>query len=109
MARPIDNAVSDHMRAGLWHIVGASGWLGAEAPDSIQQGAINRVRAFGGALRALVPASGAYLNENDWAEPDWQASFFGSAYGRLLRIKRAVDPTGVFTCHQCVGSELAFA
>jgi hypothetical protein len=49
---------------------------------------------------------GAYLNENDWLEPNWEASFFGDAatYERLLAVKQAVDPNGMFTCHQCVGS-----
>ena len=126
-------------------------WLTVRAPPR----SADRARAAADALRALVPASGAYVNENDWAEPSWQvawpcllpfacgsrgrgwwrvclsvcvilrqiwvrtgshrrdaasqAAFFGTGYDRLLRIKRAVDPSGVFRCHQCVGSELALA
>ncbi|QRV90427.1 FAD-binding domain protein [Ceratobasidium sp. AG-Ba] len=48
----------------------------------------------------------AYLNEADPEEPLWQKAFFGDHYGRLLRIKRDIDPTGLFTCNRCVGSDL---
>ena len=43
----------------------------------------------------------------DYYEPEWQAGFWGAEnYARLFKIKQAVDPTGLFTCHHCVGSEL---
>ncbi|OYY49840.1 MAG: hypothetical protein B7Y48_04880 [Methylophilales bacterium 28-44-11] len=38
-------------------------------------------------------------------EKDWQHTFWGSNYERLLKIKRAVDPTDVFWCAPCVGNE----
>ena len=98
-----DNAVSEHMRNGLWHVVGASGWLALE-PEATQIRTTEKVRAFGTELRALAPLSGAYLNENDWAEPDWQTSFFGSNFARLRDIKLRVDPRGMLLCHNCVGS-----
>ena len=84
------NAVSEWMRAGLWHVVAATGWVPAE-PAALQKEATAKVRAYGGELRRLVPASGAYLNENDWDEPDWQRSFWGAdgSYERLLRVKDA--------------------
>jgi FAD/FMN-containing dehydrogenase len=58
-------------------------------------------------LRAATPGSGSYATETDWFEPDWQRSFWGENYARLLGIKRRLDPTGVFVCHHCVGSELS--
>ncbi|QRW18486.1 FAD-binding domain protein [Rhizoctonia solani] len=48
----------------------------------------------------------AYFNEADPLEPQWKKSFFGSHYDRLLKIKREVDPKGLFTCNRCVGSDL---
>ncbi|KAB5588743.1 hypothetical protein CTheo_7820 [Ceratobasidium theobromae] len=45
-----------------------------------------------------------YLNEADPREPQWKKAFFGSHYRRLLKIKRAVDPKGLFTCNRCIGS-----
>jgi len=58
------------------------------------------------ALVALAPDSGAYRNEADPTEPNWQETFYGTNYPRLLQIKKEVDPTGVFWCKACVGSEL---
>ncbi|KAF8597925.1 putative FAD binding domain protein [Ceratobasidium sp. AG-I] len=48
----------------------------------------------------------AYWNEADPGEPMWKKSFFGSHYKRLLKIKKKVDPKGLFTCNRCVGSDL---
>lgn len=58
------------------------------------------------ALRQLAPNSGAYVNEADPTEPDWQRAFWGANYPRLLELKNYWDPTGVFWCKPCVGHEL---
>jgi len=97
------NAVSEWMRRGSWHVVGAGGWL-PEEPERAQNAVISKVRGFGSELRRLVPDSGSYLNECDWLEPDWRSSLFRGSYERLLEVKNAVDPKGLLSCHQCVGS-----
>jgi FAD/FMN-containing dehydrogenase len=56
-------------------------------------------------LRMLTPGAGSYVNETDYFEPDWQDSFWGSNYPRLLEIKRRYDPQNVFQVHHGVGSE----
>ncbi|KAI1809726.1 FAD-binding domain-containing protein [Poronia punctata] len=56
-------------------------------------------------LRKLAPNMGSYLNENNPEEPNWQTSFWGDNYDRLLQIKGAVDPNDVFWCHPCVGND----
>lgn len=56
-------------------------------------------------INALVPGAGSYVNEGDYFERDWQQRFWGANYARLLAIKHAYDPSNVFTCHHCVGSE----
>ncbi len=56
-------------------------------------------------LRALTPGSGAYINEAEVTEPNWQQSFFGNQYARLLGIKKAVDPWGLFWAPTTVGRE----
>jgi hypothetical protein len=48
------------------------------------------------ALRVLAPTSGAYVNEADANEPNFQQAFWGSNYVRLLDIKRRVAPGDVF-------------
>jgi hypothetical protein len=56
-------------------------------------------------VRGITPGSGSYVNETDYFEPDWQRSFWGANYPRLLDIKRSRDPAGVFRVHHGVGSE----
>jgi len=57
------------------------------------------------ALRAAAPDSGAYVNECDYFQSDWQQRLWGSNYPRLLEIKRRYDPDGLFYVHHGVGSE----
>ncbi|KAG6365628.1 hypothetical protein INS49_007239 [Diaporthe citri] len=47
------------------------------------------------ALAELAPDGAAYLNEADYNEPNWQETFYGSNYPRLLSIKRKYDPYGI--------------
>jgi FAD binding domain/Berberine and berberine like len=56
-------------------------------------------------LRALTPGAGSYVNETDYFEPDWQDSFWGPNYPRLLEIKRRYDLANIFRVHHGVGSE----
>ena len=67
--------------------------------------AIQALQAAYQPMRELTPRSGAYINEALPFEKDWQHTFWGSNYERLLRIKRRVDPGDVFWCFPCVGSE----
>ncbi|KAG6369004.1 hypothetical protein INS49_003223 [Diaporthe citri] len=56
-------------------------------------------------LEALTPGGGAYLNEGDVNQPEFQSTFFGDHYDRLLQIKREYDPCGIFYAETAVGSE----
>lgn len=56
-------------------------------------------------LREVTPGGGAYGNEAQIGEPDWQQSFFGKNYPRLLELKTKFDPTELFYVHHGVGSE----
>lgn len=79
-------------------------------------------------LTALTPGGGCYLNEvsliqsywrfspaqdnaplhlkqADFNQPNWQHTFYGSNYGKLLAIKRVYDPTNLFYATTAVGSE----
>jgi FAD/FMN-containing dehydrogenase len=64
--------------------------------------AINQAMAE---LLKLAPQAGSYLNESDFFESDWQQSFWGPNYGRLLAVKQQYDPDGLFFVHHGVGSE----
>ena len=56
-------------------------------------------------LRKLSPNPGSYLSESNFFEPDWQRSFWGANYPRLLAVKQRYDPQGLFFVHHGVGSE----
>jgi FAD/FMN-containing dehydrogenase len=79
---------------------------GLPAPDlTVASAERSRVQAAMAALRAAVPDTGAYVNECDYFQPDWQKAFWGPNYPRLLDIKRRYDPNGLFVVHHGVGSE----
>jgi FAD/FMN-containing dehydrogenase len=56
-------------------------------------------------IRAEAPDAGSYVNETDYHQPDWQRSFWGGNYARLLEIKHTYDPGNLFRVHHGVGSE----
>jgi FAD/FMN-containing dehydrogenase len=56
-------------------------------------------------LRRIAPDSGSYVAESSFFEREWQRSYWGSNYARLLSIKRKYDPQGLFFVHHGVGSE----
>jgi len=60
--------------------------------------------SYAPALRKAFP-TGSYANEGDYFEPEWQETFWGENYPRLLAVKHQVDPAGLLVCHHCVGSE----
>ena len=91
--------------------------IGAEAPPArpgipghepdLEQ-ARKRAKAIHAAaaeLRKVAPGTGSYVSESDYFEPDWQQSFWGTNYPRLLAAKRKYDPEGLFIVHHGVGSE----
>lgn len=49
--------------------------------------------------------SGAYSNEADVREQNFQQTFFGSNYPRLLKVKKEYDPNDLFIVGAGVGSE----
>jgi FAD/FMN-containing dehydrogenase len=56
-------------------------------------------------LRKVAPGTGSYVSESDYFERNWQQSFWGSNYPRLLKAKRKYDPQGLFFVHHGAGSE----
>lgn len=90
-------------------IIAASGpttFGGLATPNPVLPSAHrDRVNAAMEALRIAAPNSGAYVNECDYFQSDWQNALWGPNYQRLLEIKRHYDPDGLFFVHHGVGTE----
>lgn len=56
-------------------------------------------------LENLTPNGGAYLNEGDIHQPNWQYVFYNNAYQRLLSIKQKYDKSDTWYGLTAVGSE----
>ncbi|KDQ32785.1 hypothetical protein PLEOSDRAFT_1091202 [Pleurotus ostreatus PC15] len=69
------------------------------------QGKLNKITAYVGLLRELTPGGGAYLNEADPYEPNWQQAFYGSHYNKLLAIKDKWDPDQMLYGATAVGGD----
>jgi FAD/FMN-containing dehydrogenase len=80
--------------------------LPGHEPDLVEARArAAKIDAVMNIVRDATPGSGSYLNEANYFEPDWQTSFWGPNYPRLLDIKRKYDPDNMFRVHHGVGSE----
>jgi hypothetical protein len=87
-------------------MAGAPAFLGMPQPNLVLARFLaGRVQASMKALRVAAPDTGAYVNECDYFQDDWQRAFWGPNYPRLARIKRHYDPDGLFTVYHGVGSE----
>ncbi|KAL1606351.1 hypothetical protein SLS60_003753 [Paraconiothyrium brasiliense] len=94
--------VNPAFRDALWEVIMGGIWT-SNTPDSIRHQIRNTISASVEPFKALTPGGGCYMNEGDWTEDNWQQTFFGSNYDRLLEVKRLFDPTGLFNCWKCVG------
>ncbi|KAJ8111088.1 hypothetical protein OPT61_g6234 [Boeremia exigua] len=101
---PDGSASSAHplWRDSLWHVIMGGGWTASDTPAQRTQ-LQNTISASIQPFKALTPGGGCYVNEGDWMEENWQQTFFGDNYERLLSVKRQYDPTGLFQCWKCVG------
>ena len=54
-------------------------------------------------LRDITPNSGAYWNEADINEPNWEHTFWGGNYAALKEIKAKYDPHRMFRVWNGVG------
>ena len=89
-------------RDALWHVIHVGEWYEPLAPSVLEQ-ATDVFLEILEPLKKLSPGGGAYFNEAHYGEPDWETTFFGENYGRLLQIKNRYDPTHMFDCWKCVG------
>jgi len=102
-----DNAVNPAWRNTLAHVLLGAVW-GPDATPADIAAASQTLTTQLGTWRNVSPGSGAYLNEADINEPNFQQSFYGSGaahYNRLYALKQQYDPWGLLYAPTAVGSE----
>ncbi|KAF8471233.1 hypothetical protein BDZ91DRAFT_718151 [Kalaharituber pfeilii] len=102
----VENSVNPAWRTAEAMFLPATAW--SNDPEDWDQMLEDRKKisfVYGVALKAVTPGSGAYMNEADGDEPDWQQAFFGEYYGTLSKIKKKWDCEDVFYARNAVGSE----
>lgn len=91
-------------RNTLVHLVVAASILDGSS-QSLTEAVYADITNKTAALRRLAPDTGAYFNEANPNEIDWQESFWGGNYEKLKEVKEKYDPKNVLWCRRCVGSE----
>jgi FAD/FMN-containing dehydrogenase len=101
----VANSVNPTWRQAVYHIITG---VPVDPKSSVSEQLEKRSALTNGTMkrwRDITPGSGAYLNEADRLEPEWQKSFWGSNYERLAEIKKELDRRDVFWVDKGVGSE----
>ncbi|KXH67048.1 hypothetical protein CSAL01_06493 [Colletotrichum salicis] len=98
------NAVNPAFRKTLMHAMLGAMWGQEATPEEIAAANKNLVEMLQ-PWREASPGAGAYLNEADINEPNWQQAFYGSNYDCLYQLKQKYDPWGLFYATTAVGSE----
>lgn len=84
-------------RDALCHVIIAGGWVQGFTDDQI-----DAVQSFARsglqALSTVLPSQASYTNKADFGEPNWENTFYGDNYGRLLSINQTYDPKNLLNC-----------
>ncbi|KAJ7878003.1 FAD-binding domain-containing protein [Mycena olivaceomarginata] len=100
----ISSAVHPAWRAAKTHLMFANSW-----DDSASLAQVDALRAMFQTTQLPLleklsgPNAGAYSNEADGSEPDFQSTFFGPNYAKLSDIKAKYDPHDLFIVAAGVG------
>ncbi|KAK1833982.1 FAD binding domain-containing protein [Podospora conica] len=101
----VDNAVNPAWREVLMFAIMFVNWNVTDDAGRVERMSRNLTEVWNPRWKALTKGSGTYMSESDYIEPEWQESFHGDKYPRLLEIKERWDPEGVFYATNAVGSE----
>ena len=99
------SGVNPAWRQTYVHNIVARGWAPGSSNATIQ--AVYHDITFNKtqAMKDLAPNTGCYMNEADRFDPKYLQDFYGEHESRLSGIKRRRDPSSVFYCPTCIGSE----
>ncbi|KAJ5767224.1 uncharacterized protein N7511_004840 [Penicillium nucicola] len=98
------NSVLPAWREAIFHGKVSTTWE-FNQPDKMRDVQEKMTTDYVPRLQKLAPESGAYLNEADFRQPDFQKSFYGTNYNALRQVKAKYDPHDVFYGLTAVGSD----
>ncbi|KAJ6598362.1 FAD-binding domain-containing protein [Mycena vulgaris] len=102
----ISSAVHPAWRTAKSHLIVLNSWTDA-TPLADVKALRNKFQTTQLPIMEQIsgPNAGAYSNEADVLEPNFQTTFFGPNYAKLSGIKRKYDPADLFIVPAGVGSE----
>lgn len=100
-----DNAVNPAWREAIAYVIMGNTFNYSQSAEEIMESRYNFTEGPMQRLRDVSVGAGAYGNEGDRLEPNFQWAYFGSNYPRLLELKQRFDPFNLFYAVTSVGSE----
>ncbi|TGO76857.1 hypothetical protein BELL_0134g00180 [Botrytis elliptica] len=100
-----DNALLPAWRDALIHVILTIPWNYSAPISEMVAAQYHMINEIIPQFEVLTPGGGTYLNEGNFRKPDWQQTFYGKNYRKLLGIKNKWDPDQIFYATTAVGSE----
>lgn len=100
-----DNGVMPAWRDTITQLQIISNWDSLAPWADMEAAQARMTNVFVPKIEAITPGSGAYMNEADFRQPNWQSTFFGSNFAKLSAIKNKYDPENMFYVLKGVGSD----
>lgn len=100
-----DNAINLKWRNASSFVITNVIMNGLETWDQKQHLETIQTDIVGKAFREAGPDGATYVNEGDLNEPNWQDSYWGEKYPRLLQIRKKWDPNGILYTKATPGTE----
>ncbi|KAF9697449.1 hypothetical protein EKO04_004690 [Ascochyta lentis] len=100
-----DNSVFPAWRSTITQLQLITNWNSTAPWTDMEAAQAKMTNVLMPKIEAVTPGSGSYMNEADFQQPNWQATFYGSNYNKLKQIKNKYDPNHVFYNLKSVGSE----
>ncbi|KAK0634256.1 isoamyl alcohol oxidase [Bombardia bombarda] len=101
----VENSVLPAWRDAAMNVILSTAWPEGAKPSKMKALADTMTQTCVPALSRMAPDAGAYLNEADPNQPNWQKAFYGANYDKLVAIKNKYDPYHIFYATTAVGSD----
>ncbi|KAL8848121.1 MAG: hypothetical protein Q9221_006841 [Calogaya cf. arnoldii] len=104
VANPAVNSVNPYWRTALFDAVIGTPYSYTNSASNVAYADMMTSELLP-KLEKLTPNGGAYINEADFQQPDFQRVFYGANYPVLKAIKKKYDPSDRLYAITAVGSE----